>query len=324
MNTGILKSRWFVLISVLVLCLLLFDLGYASGYKKFILQHQHDINAVSVEKKDRALTVYVDDYDRNSVFPAKTLGEVIDYNITYYKLNNVLIEIGGIGVKFEDAISSGRLTFSEIMYYAHTDAENGICKEQYESKNGLAHFTYCYPEFDLRIVNDIYETPDGTQHFIRDLAFFNPGEAIGAYTDFYNRETGERIDREDWGIAFKINSVTSTGVTLSCIQEGGQQVGNLKVSHYILCNQGGVIPTIENTGEAPSLNKPIQMNTLSEISLNWDGIYENLPSGEYEVLLYLVDEFDINQLHPLMNDYHTIQRYSIKFEISDATGKDFA
>lgn len=315
MDKKILTNRWLIVLIVVVL----FILQFIVGYKKLGSQYQSDFATISNNRIGRNLLISVDVHGSNSVFPAKTLGEYIDYNITYYKLNNVLIEINGINVNLEDAISDGIITFPQIMYYACTDAENGICKELYESKNGLTHFTYHYPEFDLRIVNDIYETPDGKQHIIRDLAFFNPGEAIGAYTDFYNSETGDRLDREDWGLSFKVNVATPTCLTLSCAHQGGQQIGNLVMSHYILCNKDGAIQTIKKTGEAPSLNKPIQMNTVSEITLNWDGIYEELSPGEYELLLYLLDDFDTNQVHPLMNDYHTIQRYSVHFKISDTT-----
>ena len=104
---------------------------------------------------------------------------------------------------------------------------------------------------------------------------------------------------------------------MACSQAGGQQIGNLVMNHYILCNYEGIIPSLAETGEAPTLGKPIQMDSTSEISINWEEDYGELPPGDYRMLLYLRDDFEEDKVHPLMNDFHTMQRYSIIFQIPE-------
>lgn len=263
----------------------------------------------------RALVISCDETESNTVFYSKELGKHIDYNITYRKVNNVQIEIDGKQIALESAIQNSHASFAPILYYAQRDAENGFCEEQYTSKLGLAHFTYRYPEFDLRIVNDIYETPDGNQHFIKDLAIFKSGQAVNAYTDFYDADTGERLDLENWGISFDAVRISPVGITLNCKQSGGQQIGSLILNHYIVSNDKGFCENLQNNGEAIGINLPIQMNATSELILDWSSFYGELPAGKYSVLLYVSDEFESSQVHPLMKDFHNLQRYTLEFEI---------
>ena len=57
------------------------------------------------------------------------------------------------------------------------------------------------------------------------------------------------------------------------------------------------------------------MEGAAEIQLDWADIYGELPSGEYEIWLYIQDIFDESQVHPLMQDYHDMQIYPVEFSI---------
>ena len=57
------------------------------------------------------------------------------------------------------------------------------------------------------------------------------------------------------------------------------------------------------------------MNGETEIPIKWAEEFGSLPSGDYQILFYVLDIFDDASVHPLMEDYHIRQAYSIAFTI---------
>ena len=158
------------------------------------------------------ITLTPDDSVDFITIPKEKLGGHFDEEITYYDVTNVMIDINGESKKLEEAIRDGEITVEAIYAYARMDARKGNCTESFESKNGLAKFTYRYPDFDLRLVYDVYETPDGESHLIQDIGIYRANaDVLTRYTD----DTGKWIDREDWGVMFEVVEATPTGLVLN-------------------------------------------------------------------------------------------------------------
>ena len=262
--------------------------------------------------------------DPDSVFvtiPQEQLGGNFCNDITYHQLSNVSIDIGGTSVKLEDAIRDGLITAEEITAYARIDARNGICKETYSSNNGLSRFAYTYSDFEVEIVHDIYETPDGQQHLIQQIGFYPPNISRN-FSHSYIDDTspyGYSIAREDWGIEFEITEVTGSGLVLAYTQSGGQQIGQLSLQNYIILSEDGTLPKLDSADDTPILERPpvseLQMNAQGEIEFDWQATYGNLPSGEYTLHLYVYDIYDESQVHPLMRNFTDNQRYTLTFSV---------
>lgn len=227
------------------------------------------------------------------------------------------IEVDGETLPLADALESGRITQEEIAYLAHLDARNGYCEQTHATQNGLTHFTYRYPTFNLRIVYDVYVTPDGGEDLINHVTIYpvRENEVLGPYVDFYDPVTGERTDLEDWGLSFSLATASSTGITIECQQSGGQQIGQLSVDWYFLSNENGFVTQIDTSAVSPTCDITLNMNGSTTVTLDWTDVYGQLPSGTYQLTLNIVDHFEEADVHPLMQDYHDWQQYTIEFSI---------
>lgn len=245
----------------------------------------------------------------------KELGGNFDNPITYFGLRNVMIEIEGKDVKLENAIRDGYVSVAEMFAYARMDAKGGICTETFESTNGLTKFVYRYPEFDLNLVYDVYETPDGNQHLINDISLSKIGVE---HPRLYADDTGTLIDREDWGLTFNIVDKAATYVTIDCTQADGQQNGEL-VTHYfhLLTSNKERIPDLEKreTFYHSLPQDTIAKNRNTQIKIDWSNIYGELPGGHYILYLQISDIYDANKVHPLMKNYYDEQIYTIEFTL---------
>lgn len=230
-------------------------------------------------------------------------------------ISNALINIDGHSYSLGTALQENIISAEDITLMVRKDSKNGFCTEEYASIHGLAHFTYHYADFNIRVIFDIYETPASQQYLISDICIYPSDRNLGSYTDFYDSSTGNRIDWEDWGITFDCSDISPTGLTLHCHQSGGQQIGQLQIISYSLSNQDGFIPQLNNSYESPSLNYQLKMNGETEIPIKWEEEFGSLPSGDYQILFYVLDIFDDASVHPLMEDYHIRQAYSIAFTI---------
>ena len=303
----------FSAILIILFTILAYYVGYASGSNTNLLSSENITEAEDSSIK-RQLYIYADVANDSTVISKSSLGGKHNRDIQCRNLSNIRIKVGQKQMPLQNAIHDGYISIAQIFANARIDAENGFCDEYFESKHGLTHFTYTYPEFDMRVIYDIYETPDGSQNLISDLMFFESGSAIGPYTDFYD-EANIRLDREDWGITLETDKVTSTSITLKCSQFGGQQIGELVITQFILINQYGFVPELEDVESSTGYQLSIPMGTKSQLTLDWDEIYGELSSGEYIIRLYITDMFDENQVHPLMDDFHDTQAYEVFFSI---------
>lgn len=269
-----------------------------------------------------SLTIHADHNPDSGLttIPAEECGGYFINGLNYRYLTNVTIEINGETVKLEDALKQGITSMEEIFACARRDAEAGFCEAAYESSHGLTHFTFYYPDYNLRIVNDVYETPDGKQHLIQDMELYssdagNSTFILGPYTKFMDYSTGNYLDREDWGLSIEPESSSSSGIRIRCVQSGGQQIGQLVISNYTLSNTEGTLPRYDSEQLSSEFDFALNMDGTSVIEIDWTEIYGELPSGNYCLTLDIDDIFDETQVHPLMEDYYDWQIYDIEFSI---------
>ena len=223
-------------------------------------------------------------------------------------LTDVTIDLGGNVMDLGNALREGKTSLSEISFLAQSDSQSGFCTEGWKSKNGLAEFRYSYPDFDLWIVDDIYETPDGLQHLIRGITLCQPGSDVA----FLHNE----LDQEDWGIEFSVAEASQTEITLNYTQSGGQVLGQLMTYGYAISRLNPMegIALLDN---APlQEQKPISMNGQGTLCLDIETYFGALPAGQYGMYLYLQDAYNEEDVPPLTRNYHDVQCYWIKFTVS--------
>lgn len=254
------------------------------------------------------------------ILKPEDLGGNYDEAITYHGVDDVTILLNGKEQPLEDAVSSGAITVEELIAFAQIDARNGICKLRSESEKGLTTFTYLYlGAFELRVRNDLYETPDGRQHLIRDVDIFNWGGSKGVGS-IYTAEDGSLLDMEDWGLTFEVSDITPSGITLTVVQSGGQHFGTLQTNSYSLIYLDKnlmVQSSFDNMGTLTIAEAPIQITNdgTTVIPIDWSGFFQELPSGEYLLNLDIDDIYDPETVHPLARNYHDFQNYTITFRI---------
>ena len=199
------------------------------------------------------------------------LNDALSESLTYRNLENVSIEIDGSTIPLADAIKADLITPAEIFAYARIDAANAICQETFDSQHGLSSFVYAYPEFDLRLVYDIYETPDGIKHLINTISLYSPGTANEGYQSYYEKGTDKplQIDREDWGLSCELVNVTPTGITLNCTQSGGQQIGQLYTQSYFIDTIGQESSEPDFQIVSIEIQEAIQMEGSTTLHLDW-------------------------------------------------------
>lgn len=223
-------------------------------------------------------------------------------------LTDVTIDLGGNVMNLGNALREGKTSLSEISFLAQSDSQSGFCTEGWKSKNGLAEFRYSYPDFDLWIVDDIYETPDGLQHLIRGITLCQPGSDVA----FLHNE----LDQEDWGIEFSVAEASQTEITLNYTQSGGQVLGQLMTYGYAISRLNPMegIALLDN---APlQEQKPISMNGQGTLCLDIETYFGALPAGQYGMYLYLQDAYNEEDVPPLTRNYHDVQCYWIEFTVS--------
>lgn len=247
--------------------------------------------------------------------PQEKLGVNSDYQLAYSGVTNVSIDVDGKTYHLENAIQDGVISLDEITAYARMDAQMGYCKEKTLTNHSLTYFIYRYPKFDLRFVYDIYKTPDGKEHLIKQLYICD---------NAYNLETFyPDIDREDWGLTFEVVDSTSTSLTVNCTQSGGQQIGELKADRYwiyALDNEGNLVD-IEHSDIIHTTNqwqsKPtLSRDTTTQFTIEWTDFFGELSKGNYALSLSIIDVFDKTAVHPLMEDFQGRLTYRIDFTIS--------
>ena len=279
--------------------------------------HVSNSPADPVDARHLKITATVEEGLGFTSFPAEDLNSNLTEDLTYLDLKDVTIKINDDHYPLEDAIRQELITVEEIFAYARLDARDKICGETFETEHGLTHFTYCYPEFYLHLVYDVFESPDGKAHLISDITLYQPGSNIGYF--YVDKKTGTPLFREDWGLTLEPADVSPTGLTLNITQSGGQQIGALQAESYTLFTEDYSTPVPELPGNVNTAQDApifvIAQNAQSQYTIDWTNLYGKLPKGNYVMTLHVHDIFDASQIHPLMEDFSDRQYYDIPFRI---------
>ena len=276
------------------------------------------LGTMDISNRNLPISLLVDEESSTVVFTSDKLNGNFTEGLQYTLVSNVMIHIDGESIKLEDAIRDRYITAEEIFCFARLDARAGTCRETYESSNGLAHFTYYYPEYTLRLIYDVYETPDGQQHLISDMGLYPPERTtIGTYRYFYLGGTNIlRYDYEDWGLSFNITDISPSGVRIMVNQTEGQQIGEIKLHAYDLWkDETTPVAKLSGNRESEYLDSYINMDGDTEIIINWTDAYGDLPSGEYLLDLTFVDVYSASDVHPLMRNYYDDMGYLLEISI---------
>lgn len=251
-------------------------------------------------------------------FTYDELGGNFNDGLSYdYDIMGVTIEINGQSMPLEDALRDGFITEEEIFCNARLDAREGFCEETYESLNGLTNFTFAYPDYNLRLLYDIYESPNGEQRLISEMVIYEKNVILLPCHLFVDEETGDIYDREDWGLNFEITEVSPTGMTIRCTHSGGQQIGQLEIVDYSLSHDGKYLLLNDGFEFSPLTDHVIlKADDVTEFTFDWSEPYGQVSSGEYELVLWIKDIYDESQKHPLMRNFYDTQIYTVRFTVS--------
>lgn len=252
-----------------------------------------------------------EDYGSSAVI-VEELDDKIEENINFLGCENVTVEINGEVEQLASAIRDKLLSFQQIWLFAQEDAENGFCTTTWINKNGLAKFCFQYPQVDLWLTNDIYKTPDGKEHHIRSITVCKPGTKFN--TIFTHKDTGERIDLENWEVQLTASEVSPSGITFHYLQSSNQVIGQLYATHFEIYKRDPFSELVKNA-EYYAEDFPIMPNVEIEHSLSWEKKYGLLDSGDYTMYLYLTDTYEEREMCPLSNNFYDTQVYAIEFTI---------
>lgn len=284
----------------------------------FIIEKQ--ISQSNKFQDERMLTISAKECNESTVIAIDEPDNKYSNYIYCSGLTEVTVQICNKTIALEDAIQSGQISLAEIFAYARIDAISGICKETFETENGLTEFTYQYPEYKIKLIYDVYETPDGKSHLI-SYAHLLKLRIFSEFPNFTadNNVPWQYIDREDWGLTLDVASASSSGLNIRTTQSGGQQIGYLRItklrSIYDADSLETIIPIKEASREDNNLQQDIAMGGDGTLSLDWTELYGELPSGSYIIRIEISDIYEQAQMHPLMNNYYDVQTYELTFTI---------
>lgn len=273
----------------------------------------------TVSPRLQLFTTIDDDISFLQVSP-EDLGSTYSIDMQYYGFSEIAIEVDGQKVELLTAIRNNLITPEEIIAFAKIDARNDLCNMEYHSNWGYTHYAFSYENFEIVSVYDVFEAPDGQQYHQERITFATPG--------FYGNTTfgapfieinGNRtyLASENWGLTFEPVYSDSQSLQVSCLQQEGQQIGELQVYHYTIQkvnNTDSLSPLLSK--ESDNEQKPyatIQSNSTTNFIIDWRERYGTLPPGKYVLSLYIEDVYD--SIHPLMKNFQDKQKHSIQFEI---------
>lgn len=241
--------------------------------------------------------------------------------VAYMELSDVELLWQGQQLPLEQLIRENTLSVPEILACAQRDAENGYCQESFTMQNSLTQFHYSYPECDLRITWDVYDTPANGWKRISELIVTQPGMAGNVGDSYYVDESspwGYFIDREDWGLSFTPGDVSVTELTVDYTHEKNQEIGKLWMEDFTLYTYD------TDTGAQNYLTRVdlsrdgggIELTEAGSFTLSWEDDLGALEPGNYVIRATVSDHYDPEAVHPLMENFYDKQNYHITFAIS--------
>ena len=247
----------------------------------------------------------------SQIFSPEEIGNNFNQGMSYCGVTDVSISLNSGDERLEDALKNGDITEEEIFFRARRDARDGRCQETFETQHGVTFYNYHYPDYDLWLVYDVFNSPNGKAYPVSQLIVFRttPDYHLHPSCAFTDPETGAFVNREDWGLTFELSDITSQSATVTFTQSGGQQIGQLEVRCYTLH------PDTKGIINPPKFETEIAMDGTCQFSVDWSETYGDLPSGTYRLYLWVYDIYDESQLHPLMDDFQDWQVLDVELII---------
>ena len=135
-----------------------------------------------------------------------------------YGIDDVELQIGSGRFSFLSALSSGKLSSEDVVHQAFEDAAQGLCNRTEISRYGLSRYRFHYPNFELCITRDVFESAGGGRYPIFSIAFYLPGEGVSSELEQYlYAEDGTMVDTraEDWGLQFSVEEAGADHIPLN-------------------------------------------------------------------------------------------------------------
>lgn len=273
------------------------------------------VDANAAYPRKLALHTTLSQTSKTVKYDAEQLNSNYSGSLQYLGFSEVSIEIGGEIIPLNSAIKNAVVSVGDLISWARNDAQNNHCVQRYSSEHGLTVFTYSYPEYTIEYIDDVYETPNGKQHYMQYFRIYTPGGNLTTSHSYYedNSEYPYKIDREDWGITLNTIEVTPNSISIQCHQANGQQIGDLEIKVYEITSKEG--PLFGENLETSCSSIEIPKNTVSEFSIDWTQAYGSLSSGQYLLHLYITDIYEPESVHPLMQNFYDMQRYFVEFSV---------
>lgn len=252
-----------------------------------------------------------DGAEHTAIFPAGR-GSDCRTELHYVDVSDVRVEVDGTVYYLEDAMREERISLEQIYAYSRIDARLGYCETFTKVRNGLTFLVFRYPEYELRFTYDYDSLPDGEHRLVNELYISK---------NRYDVNSGDnRVVQEDWGVTFEVREVNSSSITLRCTQSGGQQLGELVVDLFFIdsAREEASLPRLDGDTDIGAYQPRtiISRDTVSEITLDWTGIYGELSPGDYLMSLRVTDAYDPADTHPVMSKFESRQSYTIPFAVS--------
>lgn len=312
------KSRRILsIIGLILAAVLLLGIGFAVGRNEIqasvpdATDAAEDIVHTGDDVPALNLTVTRVGNTDSQIFSPEEIGNNFNQGMSYWGVTDVSISLNSGDERLEDALKNGDITEEEIFFRARQDARDGRCQETFETQHGVTFYNYHYPDYDLWLVYDVFNSPNGKAYPVSQLIVFRttPDYHLHPSCAFTDPETGAFVNREDWGLTFELSDITSHSATVTCTQSGGQQIGQLEVRCYTLH------PDTKGIINPPKFETEIAMDGTCQFSVDWSETYGDLPSGTYRLYLWVYDIYDESQLHPLMDDFQDWQVLDVELII---------
>ena len=244
-------------------------------------------------------------------FPGSVLGKNLNPGMDYQYVGNVQIQVGRESLPLEKAIRDGKVTIQQMYAQACKDGEEQICTLTRLSQNGVTNNLFCYPDFQINIVDDLLEY-DGRDIPVAYLAVSSADQTPNTIDGWDSQRKSPRV-KEDWGLSFEA-AFSGSSLSVTVHQSGGMQQGTLTVENaaiidqypFALSDQDGNVRLTQLEGA------PLTMGGESSMEINLaDFLGQEPEKGTYALRICIED----HALSGQTPKHQSSQYYSIPFTV---------
>ena len=244
-------------------------------------------------------------------FPGSVLGKNLNPGMDYQYVGNVQIQVGRESLPLEKAIRDGQVTIQQMYAKACKDAEENSCTLTRLSQNGVTNNLFCYPDFQINIVDDLLEY-DGRDIPVAYLAVSSSEQTPNTIDGWDSQRKSPRV-KEDWGLSFEA-AFSDSSLSVTVHQSGGMQQGMLTVENaaiidqypFALSDQDGNVRLTQLEGA------PLTMDGESRMEINLAEFLGQEPEKGTYTLRICIEDHVLSEQTP---KHQSSQYYSIPFTV---------